>query len=634
MRRFRGGRWVGGWLLLALLVGARAAASPVAGWGIDACLTTHVTPVEVPGYISLLRGSGVSWLRERELATEGVPGPGTPAHRERFRALKAAGFRVAAFASLPAPQQGKSGAPHEDDLRLVYQHAKTLATTSADLVDAWEMVGEPDLGFYLELPDRLAAYQKALYLGLKAGAAERAAGEPRPLVLMGALGMPPSPWLQRAARNDLLAYTDALNFHYYGHAEHFAGVIRAFRAALAGFAGAGYAPERLPFWVTECGIDAVKPEDFLGAERRQIQADFVRRTAEAARAAPEVAVFMPFIFVHQRDPYAMTVDGKPLPAWAEYAELTRQTAWPVDRPLAREPHQPSPLVVQWLPDETTTRPQKVAGTYRFVGDSAITGRLKVYNFAAVLAECRLGAESLEEVAVVGLPTGPFVVPPGEVREFPVQLRRETVGRAFRTEWRVTVSSPVGIGRAAIGLASGFDAAHYREIDLWLRAPTGGVPRFLPKRYFPGATVGPWSLMNGLEARATEAGYAFHVAQLNHDPLTPTLAVAEVDGLPAAGIVWARFDRPLDRERQARVILVDDEGRRFTIWENFGADYFGSPAELKLDLRDFHPYAWGKVDENHVLRPERIREIQVRFYFRRTEAPLAVRLSFLAPRATP
>src|SRR5258708_12772187 len=47
-----------------------------------------------------------------------------------------------------------------------------------------------------------------------------------------------------------------------------------------------------------------------------------------------------------------------------YTTLFRsENPWP-QRPLAREAHEANPVIVQWLPDNSTCVPHKVSGTYR------------------------------------------------------------------------------------------------------------------------------------------------------------------------------------------------------------------------------------------------------------------------------
>ena len=160
----------------------------------------------------------------------------------------------------------------------------------------------------------------------------------------------------------------------------------------------------LPIWITEAGLNAVDPDDFLNPVRRQLQADFTGSTARQALAHPDVAMFMPFILVHQGDGHALTMAAdKPLPAWDAYAAFTRANPWP-QRPLARVPENPNPIVVQWLPDNKTTIPHKVSGTYRFLGNRPIVGEIRVYNFGEAKRTGHLRLNAAKDVAVNGGPS--------------------------------------------------------------------------------------------------------------------------------------------------------------------------------------------------------------------------------------
>jgi hypothetical protein len=442
------------------------------GWGIDACLTRHVSDDQFLPYEKLLAGAGFRIVRERDVGTRHPDGSYEHDIRPKCRAYHEAGFFVIAFAGSPLPLQREQGGDVlPEDLLAVYNGGKLLAHDFAGLVDAWEMVGEPDVGYCTDLPERTVAYQKALYLGIKAGARE--AGAPAPLVLMGALALPPGPWLERAAKNGLLDYTDAYNFHFYGYAEELTDVIKAHRAFLAQHqrdcqlgqsikaqrrnaaksdtiqqgilatrdrkdhiddseisslssmsSFVANPSESLPLWITECGLNAVKPDDFLNVGRRKLQADFTVATAQQALASPDVAVFMPFILVENHDPYALTLaSDRPLPAWTAYAQFIHDHPWPAIRlqssaaaqgkPLLSESNTlnpptvslsalslsngsnppavslsalslsngSNPLVLQWMPDNATTLPHKVSGTYRFIGNGPIKGEIRLYNFS-------------------------------------------------------------------------------------------------------------------------------------------------------------------------------------------------------------------------------------------------------------
>ncbi|HVZ63802.1 MAG TPA: hypothetical protein VG936_04375 [Lacunisphaera sp.] len=147
--------------------------------------------------------------------------------RTALRYLKTLGLRTCVLLRWPAKDWKHKYLP--EDLREPFERGRRLGAAYTDLVDAWEIDNEPDLGFVPELPERYAAFLKANYLGLKAGRMGRGVA----LVLNGAMGLPPGPWLEHFAANDGFAYIDGFNYHYYGYSDDFTGVYRAFENALA-----------------------------------------------------------------------------------------------------------------------------------------------------------------------------------------------------------------------------------------------------------------------------------------------------------------------------------------------------------------------------------------------------------------
>jgi hypothetical protein len=414
----------------------------LSNWGVDAGVSWAVNKEAVPEWLGLINGSSVKILRER--GSWGPNGEISPLMLERYSQIKNGGFDIVGFSGTPdtvVPVNKGNQLP--EDLRAVYASGFKQGFAFAGLVSAWEMTGEPDVGYCKDLPDMLAAYNKAMYLGLHAGAAkakslERGAGSLElgamssqltahdPVVLMGALALHPGPWWERAVANGLLNYTDAYNFHFYGYAADLTSVIEAHRSALrelgagsselgAGsyelgarsskliaspprrpaerglFAGSKLqapcssftaGPRTLPLWITECGVNATSPGDFFNEQRRAYQAQFTVETARQALEAPDVAVFMPFILVHKGDPHAMVVADNvyPFPAWEEYAKFTKDNPWPKRKLSEAAGKRANPVVVQWLPTAGTLS-HKVAGCYRVRDSQALTGELRVYNFS-------------------------------------------------------------------------------------------------------------------------------------------------------------------------------------------------------------------------------------------------------------
>lgn len=681
------------------------------GWGIDAVLTGHVEAARRPAYLSLVRESGVGWLRER--------GPETA-----LGELRAAGFRTVSFTGLRGVAAERRENQLPEDLLAVYHAAVAMAREHPG-VDAWEMVGEPDVGYARDLPDRVVAFQKAVYLGVQAavrslGRAEegatagsddrsRSAGNPTPgppahpitppfsrapLVLMGALALPPGPWLDRAVRNGLLDYTDAYNFHFYGHAADLGGVIAAHRALIKSWAIGGRSAGRgtdtggqialdqngrgsedptialsamrqargtagaaLPMWITEAGINAVDPDDFLNPARRQLQAEFTVSTARQALADPDVAMFMPFILVHEGDPHAMTAAGPTatgtsaapapiarFPAWEAYAKFTQQHPWP-DRPLARPAHEPNPVVVQWLPDPATSTTHKVSGTYRFRNNTPMRAEIRIYNLGATTVRGRLTAAAPGWVRVEGLTSlddgrlgSPEIEIPALGRVVVPLSILPTASQYFREDWEPTfVESDGRVSPVLLAFERDPADQDFRAEPLPLRTLAGGRIQFPAfPAYRAGETFGVWTTMNGLrvgEVEVPDGGTAarFQTDKVENDPLEPPMAVARLDGLPEDGFLRLHLDRPMDRNTQVRVDLVDDAGQRFCIWENFGRNYSRMWEDVWLNLRDFGMFFWGRATSQPMFRPARVREIQLRFYFAQANDPIELGLELMRPR---
>jgi hypothetical protein len=444
---------------------------------------------------------------------------------------------------------------------------------------------------------------------------------------MGALALPPGPWLERAARNGLLDYTDAYNFHFYGHAEDLTGVVRAHRE----FMGRQMAPtDSLPLWITECGIKAVRPDDFLNDERRRMQADFTVATAGEARDGG-VAVFMPFILVERGDPYALTLSAdRPLPAWNAYAALTRALSWP-GRPVARRPFKANPVVLQWLPDEGVATPQKVSGTYRFRPGKTMPSELRIYNLGDETVHGRFEGEISREVVSSFPAARELTLGPRELVVFRGEFSAARTGY-FQAWWDGGFIGDDG-SRSSLffGLERVPEENDFKESTLKLSAPSGAkLAHPIYADYKKTDAAGPWVGINGVKVeKASATGAQFRVSELTGDPagdpLYPPMAIAALSGLPRDGFLVVKPDHTMNADLAVRVDLVDKKGERFTIWENFGQSYSAPRRNLWLNLHDFHAYFWGRCPDGSSFHPGDVREMQLRFYS--SVAGAAIRLDF-------
>ncbi len=186
------------------------------------------------------------------------------------------------------------------DLREGYRWGWSLAQIYGARIEAWEIDNEPDVGFVLENPENYAAFLKAMYIGLHAGAERTLGWRPPsaywesassgqwrvsryPLVVMGPLALPPGPYFDRLVENGFLSYTDGFNYHYYGYAQDFSGVYRMFESALAdsnqppsASASRSVLRKSLPVFLSEYGYSLLSGKAATTTEGRVRQWKFFR----------------------------------------------------------------------------------------------------------------------------------------------------------------------------------------------------------------------------------------------------------------------------------------------------------------------------------------------------------------------
>ncbi len=270
-------------------------------------------------------GREVEWVRIRAVAESGGEGDHPTrvleTDRQALRDLRASGVRTCVIlrwgdeawkTGFRVRQQG-AGSRAPLDLREAFERTRRLAASYGDLVDAWEIDNEPDIGFFADNADVFAAYYKALALGLAAGRAEAGVAGGPPLssqakytaparILMAAPGLPPGPHFEQLLANGYLSYTEGFNYHHYGFAMDYAGVYASFQDAVAQFSkrseNRDYPARRLPVFLTEWGyslLDGYEAQTVAGRVRQW--AYFLDVTTLNHRlnvAAPMAFVAMPY----------------------------------------------------------------------------------------------------------------------------------------------------------------------------------------------------------------------------------------------------------------------------------------------------------------------------------------------------
>lgn len=355
---------------LLLVSAAGAGAAPVRG--LDASLPA------VEARAALARESGgmptVPWLRLREHGLTFLIGSGAdwqvsdPGKRDAARAalaeLRSTGARIISpiernRQDWPSGMHVKDGARQVRDLREAAALMWALREAYGESIHVWEVENEPDLGFYSALPENYAAQLKAMYWGARGGDDPAA-----PRVVMGALGLPPGPWLERFAENDGFTYTDGFNFHYYGYADDFRDVYARHGEAVATLGRSPAALTRrrhLPVYVTEVGYGMLSPVAADAKEGRVRQWRWFRevgRQADQLRAEAVMGyVLRPYLAYGSME-FGLTVpEGASAPDYAP-ADFgaKRPDPWMSGIGARLAGHRMTPALAWWLGERTAWRP--------------------------------------------------------------------------------------------------------------------------------------------------------------------------------------------------------------------------------------------------------------------------------------
>ncbi|SDS46905.1 hypothetical protein [Opitutus sp. GAS368] len=275
------------------------------------------------------------WMRIRGIAdpTDSVLMHST---RDALERLHTRHLKTCVLLRLPTKNWKRKYLP--EDLRETYANSRKLGAAYGDLVDAWEVDNEPDLGFVPEAAERYAAFLKATYLGLKAGIQEGGAESKAGLVLMGSLGLPPGPWLERFAANDGFAYTDGYNYHYYGYSDDFSAVYKQHERAVADLGGQNLpngsgnsvhgVEKTLPVFMTEIGYGMLDKQARDTKDGRLRQWRWFKSISEQIAIlqpdAPMAFYLQPYL-EYDISEYGLAVAPLQKPVGASGAEMAKQT---------------------------------------------------------------------------------------------------------------------------------------------------------------------------------------------------------------------------------------------------------------------------------------------------------------------
>jgi hypothetical protein len=225
--------------------------------GADVAMAQLIPGVQQRAIANLCALAGMNWVRDRFWWRELEPEKG------RFVKNSVADdpAKIQSGASLQVLQvhcdtptwAGQNPKRFPTDLRDAYQFMKTAAARWHGKVLAFEPWNEADTpNFGGHIGTELAAYQKACYLGLKAG-------NPDAIVCQNVFASPHPNVLADFNANSPGPYFDTFNFHHYCPADEYSAVYTVFRAASAG----------KPLWVTEFNL----PVTWSGNDKDQEPSD-------------------------------------------------------------------------------------------------------------------------------------------------------------------------------------------------------------------------------------------------------------------------------------------------------------------------------------------------------------------------
>jgi hypothetical protein len=449
---------------------------------------------------NLCRLLGINWVRDRFNWMEMEP------ERDVFRQITssdvsvatelARGLRVLQVNHFTPKWANPNPARFPLDLRDAYNFYFAAARRWSGRVSAFEPWNEPDIDvFGAHIGSQIAAFQKAAYLGIKAG-------NPQALVCQSVFATPNDAILEDLQENETWPYFDTLNFHYYGPLENYSRVFAEFRSVSAG----------KPLWLTECNLPLHWSGDpqlqELSDDDARLQAERLPKVYTAALNEGVANIFY-FTLGHYAEGSTqyglLRGDGTPEPALVALGAVSRfmATAKPMGRFRFGDsaavaycfgvslPEGPRELMVLW----STNTPVNVAvpraplEAYDFLG-RAIKSPPATFKCTARTRYMIFPEGSFAELAIEPPPRPPARRddPPGFVVMQPPMLRKVNQGRSA---YRLGADKE---NRIQVDIYNFSDRAVEGEIHL--TTPTNWAGQFATTlRLEPGAKAEEFLILN-------------------------------------------------------------------------------------------------------------------------------------------
>lgn len=181
---------------------------------IDAAMSWfYPEPQQIRDACTLCRLAGVKWVRDRASWPELETARGTWAEDGRYeRAMRLqheAGLKVLQVNHISPTWASKNASRFPEDLRDVFSFCEGIARRWKGLADAIEPWNEPDIDLFGgHTGCEIASFQKAAYLGLKAG-------NPEQPVCGTVFAIDRAETLDEFGANDVYPYFDRYDLHHY-----------------------------------------------------------------------------------------------------------------------------------------------------------------------------------------------------------------------------------------------------------------------------------------------------------------------------------------------------------------------------------------------------------------------------------
>lgn len=274
-------------------------------------------PQQLRDACTLCKLAGVRWIRDRSSWPELETARGTWAPETKYeRAMRIEheeGLKVLQVNHISPPWAQKNPTRFPEDLRDVYEFYRGLAGRWKGLADAIEPWNEPDIiDFGGHTGCEIASFQKAAYLGLKAG-------NPDLPVNGSVFAIDRAETLDEFGANEVYPYFDRYDLHHYIHLPEYPRAYARHRAQCAG----------KPMWTTEFNLTIFWADEKTKEPSEpdlRVQGYRVGKVfAEALHEGPEkLFYFILGHYVERNLQYGLVhTDLTPRPAYVAFAAVGR-----------------------------------------------------------------------------------------------------------------------------------------------------------------------------------------------------------------------------------------------------------------------------------------------------------------------